>query len=95
MGKSGAVYLASPCGLRQVRPALPDIQIIGKTGLFLVLLLRARDHIGTGKPAVQVDIPAAWRAERQRWLLGRLAADRALLRLAARAGPACGFNRWH
>jgi hypothetical protein len=39
VGRSGAVYLASPYGLRQARPASPDIQIIGKTELFLVLLL--------------------------------------------------------
>src|SRR5438552_15072818 len=78
-----------------------------KSCLFPLLrvVLGRRDDIGTTEPAVQVDIPAARRAERARGLRGRLAADRAGLelelelglwlglRFAAGAGPAGLFRR--
>src|SRR3954449_9146907 len=57
--------------------------MLGKIALFrLVLVVAAGDHIGAGQPAVQIDVPAARRTKRQRGPFGRLAADRALLRLA-------------
>jgi hypothetical protein len=73
-----------------------DRQMLAESRLFQVLIvaLGGRDHIGTAEPAVQIDIPATRRAERQRRLGGRLAADRTLLRLAA-AGPTGGFSRKH
>jgi hypothetical protein len=54
-------------------------QDIGETTLFRVLdvLVAARDDVGAGQPAVEVDVPAARRTEWPRLLRRRPAADRA------------------
>lgn len=68
------------------RPALFP-QLVGKSWLFRVLhvVLAAGNDIAAAEPAVEVDVAAARRAEREKGLLGGLAADRA----GARGGRGC------
>ena len=68
-----------------------DILLIG----LFVGLRPAWNHVGARQPAVQVDVAAALGAERFGGLMGRLAADRALL-CCPRAGSArFGRLSWH
>ena len=67
-------------------------------GVF-VRVLASGNGVGIRQPAVQIHVPAALRTKRTRFLLGRLAADRArLLRSLGRAAAGAGvFWRlsWH
>jgi hypothetical protein len=70
-------------------------QVLAETPLFFsafLVVFGARDNIGAGKPAVQVDVAAAPGAERADRFLRRLAADRAGPRLP-RAGTTFTLRR--
>ena len=61
-----------------------------------VLVLASGDCVGTGEPAVQIDITTAIRAERPRCLGRRLAADRARFGAAGLVGRRIGWRlSWH
>src|SRR5215475_2059237 len=51
----------------------------GRQVLGIVVVLDHRNRVGTGEPAIEVDVSAAARAERAERVLRRLAADRAFL----------------
>src|ERR1017187_179058 len=70
--------------------------------VFDILLIRvlirfrpARNDVGAGQPAVQIDVTAAFGAKGFRRLGGRLAADRALLRSPPARAGAPWWLSWH
>ena len=77
---------------------MPNPQVIGRWPLFGVFGVggAAGDDVGAGEPAVQIDVAAAFGAEREDGGVGRLAADRAgfwrRLVPAGLFGPAGGFR---
>src|SRR5262249_23425391 len=73
-GKSVPAFRFAPCGLHVPLAAIARARI----------LLDHRDRVGAGKPAIEVDVGAALRAERAEAVQRRLAADRAALRRARR-----------